>query len=97
MTSPAGKRLPRTKRALVLGGGGLLGAMFQIEALDLLEKHDPRQTEFDLDGLMDFRAAERFLASQAQAVVAWLVRTFTPINELVSAHHELGANRCQDR
>ncbi len=39
---------PRTKRALVLGGGGLLGAMFQIAALSALEEADPRQTEFDL-------------------------------------------------
>ena len=38
----------RAKRALVLGGGGLLGAMFQIGVLAVLEEADPRQTDFDL-------------------------------------------------
>ena len=38
----------RTRRALVLGGGGLLGAMFQIGVLAALEQADPDRTEFDL-------------------------------------------------
>jgi predicted acylesterase/phospholipase RssA len=38
----------RTRRALVLGGGGLLGAMFQIGVLAALEEADPDRTEFDL-------------------------------------------------
>ena len=40
---------PKTaKRALVLGGGGLLGAMFQIGVLSALEEADPDQIDFDL-------------------------------------------------
>jgi NTE family protein len=38
----------RAQRALVLGGGGLLGAMFQIGVLAALEKEDPGQADFDL-------------------------------------------------
>ena len=36
------------QRALVLGGGGLLGAMFQVGVLASLEKLDRRRADFDL-------------------------------------------------
>ena len=36
------------QRALVLGGGGLLGAMFQVGVLASLEKLDRRRGGFDL-------------------------------------------------
>ena len=67
----------RTRRALVLGGGGLLGAMFQIEVLAALEEADPDRTEFDLDGLMDFRVASRLLADGERAAQRFLLQ-FTP-------------------
>jgi len=43
---PRGRR--RARRALVLGGGGLLGAMFQIGVLAALDEADRGLTEFDL-------------------------------------------------
>ena len=39
---------PGTRRALVLGGGGIVGAMYQVGCLAALEEADPALVDFDL-------------------------------------------------